>query len=540
MYKTTANGSDFFGNAIPLVLGDNSITVSAVGFTRTVKFQFSSNDVEFDAMTLNGVAQECDPGVLRVIHDCDGNCLNDADGDGVCDEEELDGCTDPAACNFSPSITEDDGSCEYCSCYEPEVIAGPDTLYFESDSAGYGLELVRVMEHTEGDLAGQTTYRVFVTGQSPADKLSSVFGNGDLPLNISTSTSWYQDPVGSNYGSAINPLLYGFIPTLPYDSWVTIGIDQTPNTALGEAEIQGVSSPGQNWLAAFSAGGNINIDDATGGAWFVTNDASNGIAGEDQAILVAQCTTDGLVSGTLNFQLFLEGDVDVDIRPTVSFSSAGMASSLLSLCGCTQEGAENYDPNAVYDDGTCASGPGCTYPTAVNYDPNAGYDNGSCEFAGCTVDYYRNYTTYATVDDGNCSDAPPCPDSNGDGMIGALEITDLLVFYNTDGGGCGVLSPLSPIELGVEPCAVPGADCGDQGCTYANAVNFDPGATLDDGSCFWTGCTDPTMQNFDPLANLDDGTCVEPICWDFDFSGAVGIQDLLDLLLLFNQSCGAE
>ena len=115
-------------------------------------------------------------------------------------------------------------------------------------------------------------------------------------------------------------------------------------------------------------------------------------------------------------------------------------------------------------------------PTAANYDPNAGYDNGSCEFAGCTVDYYRNYTTYATVDDGNCSDAPPCPDSNGDGMIGALEITDLLVFYNTDGGGCGVLSPLSPIELGVEPCAVPGADCGDQGCTYANAVNFDPGA----------------------------------------------------------------
>ena len=43
--------------------------------------------------------------------------------------------------------------------------------------------------------------------------------------------------------------------------------------------------------------------------------------------------------------------------------------------------------------------------------------------------YYRNYTTYATVDDGNCTDAPPCPDSNGDGSIGALEITDLLVYY---------------------------------------------------------------------------------------------------------------
>ena len=34
------------------------------------------------------------------------------------------------------------------------------------------------------------------------------------------------------------------------------------------------------------------------------------------------------------------------------------------------------------------------------------------------------------------------------------------------------------------------------------------------------------MQNYQPLANLDDGTCVAPICWDFDFSGSVGIQDL--------------
>ena len=27
-------------------------------------------------------------------YDCDGNCLNDADGDGVCDEFELAGCQD--------------------------------------------------------------------------------------------------------------------------------------------------------------------------------------------------------------------------------------------------------------------------------------------------------------------------------------------------------------------------------------------------------------------------------------------------------------
>ena len=59
VYKTTANGNDFFGNPIALTLGSNSITVAAVAFDRAVKFQFSSGDVEFDALSLNGVDSDC-------------------------------------------------------------------------------------------------------------------------------------------------------------------------------------------------------------------------------------------------------------------------------------------------------------------------------------------------------------------------------------------------------------------------------------------------------------------------------------------------
>ncbi|GIR12408.1 MAG: hypothetical protein CM15mP23_09830 [Cryomorphaceae bacterium] len=59
VYKTTANGSDFFGNAVALTLGSNSISVSAVGFDRTVKFQFSSGDVEFSSLSVNGVDAGC-------------------------------------------------------------------------------------------------------------------------------------------------------------------------------------------------------------------------------------------------------------------------------------------------------------------------------------------------------------------------------------------------------------------------------------------------------------------------------------------------
>ena len=42
---------------------------------------------------------------------CDGSCINDADGDGVCDENEVLGCTNDMACNYDSSATEDDGSC---------------------------------------------------------------------------------------------------------------------------------------------------------------------------------------------------------------------------------------------------------------------------------------------------------------------------------------------------------------------------------------------------------------------------------------------
>ena len=43
--------------------------------------------------------------------DCAGLCIHDIDGDGICDEAEEPGCTDPSACNYSTDATDDDGSC---------------------------------------------------------------------------------------------------------------------------------------------------------------------------------------------------------------------------------------------------------------------------------------------------------------------------------------------------------------------------------------------------------------------------------------------
>jgi hypothetical protein len=51
------------------------------------------------------------------------------------------------------------------------------------------------------------------------------------------------------------------------------------------------------------------------------------------------------------------------------------------------------------------------------------------------------------------------------------------------------------------------------GCTNPEATNYDPLATIDDGSCiniirYPTGCTNPQAANYDPSAVLDDGSCI--------------------------------
>ena len=90
-----------------------------------------------------------------------------------------------------------------------------------------------------------------------------------------------------------------------------------------------------------------------------------------------------------------------------------------------------------------------------------------------------------------------------------------------DDGSClGVGCP-DPNALNFDPFTVlfPGAgdwdvcEYGEEavwGCTDPQADNYDPSATLDDGSCTYSdlpGCTDPSALNYNPMATEDDGSC---------------------------------
>ena len=59
---------------------------------------------------------DCEGQVEDAIGECGGDCTADEDADGICDSEEVPGCTDPAACNYNPAATDEDGTCDLTSC----------------------------------------------------------------------------------------------------------------------------------------------------------------------------------------------------------------------------------------------------------------------------------------------------------------------------------------------------------------------------------------------------------------------------------------
>ena len=147
--------------------------------------------------------------------DCLGNCINDQDGDGVCDEFEVSGCTDADACNYDMTATDDDGSCDVCTC------ADAGGLTTSANVAGYGIEVDAVMAHTEGELAGMTTYRVYLTTVSATDGVSAIVGDNEFPLSLATTTSFYQETIfgGATPGN-ISAAALGLLPNLAYDRWL--------------------------------------------------------------------------------------------------------------------------------------------------------------------------------------------------------------------------------------------------------------------------------------------------------------------------------
>ena len=86
---------------------------------------------------------DCEGNQLDALGVCGGSCEADDNANGVCDADELVGCTVPTACNFNPFAEEDDGSCEfYCpGCTDSAACNFDEGALQEDESCVYPEDL---------------------------------------------------------------------------------------------------------------------------------------------------------------------------------------------------------------------------------------------------------------------------------------------------------------------------------------------------------------------------------------------------------------
>ena len=501
---------------------------------------------------LEYVVSECGTNVFGCT---DPNAINynpDATiDDGTCEYEQIIfGCTDPAAINYNPLATIDDGTCQY-------IIDSCDANYVEVflTPGGFPTEISWVLTSEDGVVVGEG-----VGGNGN--------GNGVFQL-LCLEDGCYNLEMFDSFGDGWNGAVIYFNDqsfTLDEGDYGT-GVVNI-NSECEVEDILGCTDPAAinyNPLATVDDGSCEYIVDSCDGVWSYW-----GFEGDFQCPVTWTLTsTSGdivsqgsILDGFYSEEFCAEDDcyvLDILVEPNEEgelaflfvffndqyfeimeqgFYSITFCVDPVDVYGCTDPEAINYNPQATVDDGSCEYQQdilGCTDPAALNYNPLATIDDGSCEYIIDSCD--ANLITFIYAEGAFTSESSwSLSDENGNVVADADYSFDPLAqsvcledgcytleLFDSfgDGWNGGVL--FSP-ELGVEFVLEEGnyavntlsvnAECGEiiAGCTDPEALNYNPEATVDDGSCEYEqeifGCTDPAAINFNPLANIDDGSCI--------------------------------
>ena len=107
-------------------------------------------------------------------------------------------------------------------------------------------------------------------GHGAGERLDAVAGNGSQSKVVSTTASFYQNTNAGPTSKDVNCTFFGFVPSMEWDSYVTIGSLCQDGSPFPE---NALSNIGIDWSNFEDNGGTI---DANNGTWFVTADDAQG------------------------------------------------------------------------------------------------------------------------------------------------------------------------------------------------------------------------------------------------------------------------
>ena len=322
---------------------------------------------------------------------------------------------------------------------------------------------------------GLTTYRFYVNMSDPTDRMSAVYGNSAQNMFIETPDGAFNSAANTGWNaSGINPAFLTVFPELVDDTYATIGL-------TGPAATSGLTGAADPAI----------VEDSSQPVtpYFLTSGAttleSNSLIGSSWYVL--NTATNGLPDADMRV---------IIMQVTTSGSISGTLNYQVFPLGVGNDAdIRTVDFNGAGTFATNCGILGCTDPIACNYCAAACVPDGSCTYiAEGDCDCDGNVLDVVGVCGGDCSS-----DEDGNGICDDAEIPGCInssaCNYNPDAsigdGSCEFPA--------TGTCCGGGADfdgdgvCDNEeilGCDDAFACNFNPSVTEQDGSCEYCECTD--------------------------------------------------
>ena len=382
------------------------------------------------------------------------------------------GCTNPAACNYDPDATYNDGSCEYATCagctnplacdYDPDATIAAGCMDYSScygctDAEASNFDADATFDDGSCQFPGCT-----VVGACNYDETAN-FNDGSCDF-FSCLTEGCLVETACNYDPDAQLPGECEYPDAGYDCDGNCLLDSDGDGVCDQFEISGCTdATALNFdVDATEDNGSciLPVEGCTDSAacnYDVTANVDNGSCEFDSCVgCLAPTACNYAENATYPGECeYPESGYDCDGNCLSDFDGDGVCDPF-EVLGCDDPNSINFDPNATQDDGSCIPiVEGCTNADACNYNADANVDDGSCDFescVGCLSPTACNYDPDATVA-GECVFPELGYDCNGE----CLE--------DSDGDGICDLFEVA-------------------GCTDPEACNYDPEATDDNGSCF--------------------------------------------------------